>query len=309
VVEYRPFRNTDPPRLIQVWNEALLGRGAVVMRTATPFERFVLAKPYFDPAGLIVAEEDDTCVGFAHAGKLEAEATGVIALVCVRPKWQRRGLGTELLRRGEAYLQSRGATALHAGAAGGCNPFYFGLYGGALCSGFLTSDAAAEPFLTRRGYRVQQTLLVLQRPLDVPIRLGDPRFAVIRNTCQIRLLTPRRLSCRQQECTVGVAEPVEFRLEDKATSTMKARTLMWEMEGFSNRWNAPSVGLLDYETIPDVRRQGLGKFLLTTILKQLQDQYFQIVEVHIDDANHPAKAFLAQLGFDQVDVSRAYRKE
>ena len=123
------------------------------------------------------------------------------------------------------------------------------------------------------------------------------------------MLTPRQLSCWRQECTVGVVEPLEFRLEDKATAARQARTLMWEMEGFSNRWGVPSVGLLDYEVAAELRRLGLGKYLLATILKQLQDQYFQIVEVHIDETNEPAKQFLSQLGFDQVDVSRSYQKD
>jgi GNAT superfamily N-acetyltransferase len=177
VLQYRTFRNTDPPRLVEVWNEAFPGRSAVSLRTATPFERFVLAKPYFDPAGLIVAEEDGHCLGFVHAGLLEAEARGVISLIAVRPSRQRQGIGAELLRRSEEYLQGRGARAIFAGAAEGCNPFYFGLYGGAICSGFLLSDPAAEPFFLKHGYRVQQTLLVLQRPLDVPLRVSDPRFA------------------------------------------------------------------------------------------------------------------------------------
>jgi ribosomal protein S18 acetylase RimI-like enzyme len=80
------------------------------------------------------------------------------------------------------------------------------------------------------------------------------------------------------------------------------------MEGFSSRWGVPAVGLLDYEVVERARRLGVGKYLLATILKQLQDQYFQIVEVHIDETNEPAKNFLSQLGFEQVDVSRSYQK-
>jgi ribosomal protein S18 acetylase RimI-like enzyme len=309
VIEYRPFRNTDPPDLVKLWNECLPGRGAVGLRTATPLERYVLSKPYFDPAGLIIAEEDHHIVGFIHVGMIDApEPTGVVAMICVLPRHQRRGIGTELLRRGEEYLRGKGAKLLFAGAARGCNPFYFGLYGGAVCSGFLLSDAAAEPFLLKHNYRPAQTLPVLQRALDSSLRISDPRFTMIRTNCQIRMMTPRHLSCRQQECTVGVVEPVEFRLEDKASGRVNARTLMWEMEGFSSRWGVPAVGLLDYEVVERARRLGVGKYLLATILKQLQDQYFQIVEVHIDETNEPAKNFLSQLGFEQVDVSRSYQK-
>src|SRR5947209_785586 len=68
VIEYRTFHNDDPPGLIEIWNEALVGRGAAQLRNSTAFERHALAKPYFDPAGLIVAVDGNTRVGFAHAG-------------------------------------------------------------------------------------------------------------------------------------------------------------------------------------------------------------------------------------------------
>src|SRR4051794_31423623 len=67
VVQYRTFRNSDPPRLVNVWNEAFPGRGAVRLASSTPLERYVFAKPSFAPAGLFLAEEDE-CIGFAHAG-------------------------------------------------------------------------------------------------------------------------------------------------------------------------------------------------------------------------------------------------
>jgi ribosomal protein S18 acetylase RimI-like enzyme len=117
VIEYRPFRNTDPPDLVKLWNECLPGRGAVGLRTATPLERYVLSKPYFDPAGLIIAEEDHHIVGFIHVGMIDApEPTGVVAMICVLPRHQRRGIGTELLRRGEEYLRGKGAKLLFAAA-------------------------------------------------------------------------------------------------------------------------------------------------------------------------------------------------
>ena len=176
MLSFRTFRNTDPPRLIEVWNEAFPGRGAVTLRTATPLERFVLSKPYFDPAGLILAEENGACVGFAHAGMVEDDQRRHLP-ARHSPPHRRRGIGSRaaaLARRIPAAAAA--PRALRRGRPG-LNPFYFGLYGGAVCSGFLHSDPAAEPFFTKHGYRVAQTLPVLHRPLDVPLRGGRPRFA------------------------------------------------------------------------------------------------------------------------------------
>src|SRR5437762_447614 len=68
VIQYRRFRNTDPPALAELWNDAFQGRGAFPVRSANLFEYGIFAKPYFDPNGLLLAEEDGQIVGFVHAG-------------------------------------------------------------------------------------------------------------------------------------------------------------------------------------------------------------------------------------------------
>src|SRR6516162_6647273 len=68
MLRLRPFRNTDPPALAAIWNDALTGRGAFPLRSLAPLERCVFSKPFCDPAGLIVAEDDGGPVGLVHAG-------------------------------------------------------------------------------------------------------------------------------------------------------------------------------------------------------------------------------------------------
>src|SRR5437868_1256600 len=105
VVLYRTFRNTDPPLLVEIWNEAFTGRGAKTF----------------------------------YAG----------------PHWP-------------------------------YNPFYLGLYGGCDSPGFLSSDPKAEPFLLRHQYKICLKTLVMQRRLDQPVRIIDPRFAPHRQRFQVR---------------------------------------------------------------------------------------------------------------------------
>src|SRR5437879_11077873 len=122
VIQYRHFRNDDPPGLAAVWNEALSGRGEVRLRHSSPLENYVFAKPYFDPAGLIVAVEDKVQIGFAHAGfgpnegqTALSKTNGATCAIAVRPSHRRRGIGSELLERCESCLTTSGATALCAG--------------------------------------------------------------------------------------------------------------------------------------------------------------------------------------------------
>lgn len=311
MVQFRTFRNTDPPRLVDVWNATFTGRSAVLLPNGTLLERFLFSKPLFDPAGLFIAEDEDDCIGFAHAALAEPPGVpraGVVCLVGVRPEWRRRGVGTELLRLCETYLRQRDAAPLYAGGRWPFNPFYLGLYGGSESPGFLTSDAAAEPFFLSRGYRVERRAVVLQRGLEQPVRLFDPRFLTLRNRFEIHFAAPRTLGSAWRECVLGAADPVEASVVDRHSGAPVGRTLVWEMDGFSWRWQRPAIGFLDFEVEPPFRRQGLGKFFLLHLLRQLQEQFFIVAEVHLDAANAPALKFLANSGFEQVDTGHAYRK-
>jgi ribosomal protein S18 acetylase RimI-like enzyme len=315
VVGYRTFRNDDPPRLTLIWNETFTGRGEVHLRHSSPLDNYVFAKPYFDPAGLIVAEENGAPAGFVHAGfgantggSGLTQWAGIICLIGVRPTFRRRGIGSELLSRAEAYLREGGARSLFAGPRAPLNPFYFGLYGGSEMPGFLESDAEAAPFLEHRGYGVHDTTLVLQRPLHQPINVVDARFAALRRRYEIRIVPRSGIDSWWQECVLGPVELVEFRLFDKTLNQVAAQTLVWEMDLFSWRWNQPAVGILDIRVREDSRRQGLGKFLLAQMLRYLQEQFFGVLEVQAAPDNALAINLFQSVGFERVDIGHVYKK-
>jgi ribosomal protein S18 acetylase RimI-like enzyme len=315
VVSYRTFRNTDPPRLVEIWNETFTGRGAVCLASSTPLERYIFSKPLFDPAGLFVAEADGRCIGFAHAAVGHCPGTGapeapdgVICVLGVRPGSQRAGVGAELLRRSEEYLRRRDVRAMYAGGAWPRNPFYMGLYGGCESPGFLRSDAHAEPFFLRHGYRVDHQILVMQRTLEAPFKLFDPRFLSLRQRFDLQVDYPRTLRGWWRECVIGYIDPLEYVLIDRTSGHPAARTLIWDMESFSERWRSTAVGILDFEVLPDYRRQGLGKLFLSYIMRQVQEQFYQIVELHLHETNQQALRFLQGLGFKHVDTGQVFFK-
>jgi ribosomal protein S18 acetylase RimI-like enzyme len=287
----------------------------VHLRHSNPLERHVFAKPFFDPAGLILAEEDGKLVGFAHAGFGPGpnEATlstkvGILCAIAVRPGHRRRGIGSALLERCESYLTDRGSQTLLAGPLKPNAPFYLGLYGGSDLPGFLASDPDAAPFLARHGYEAGEPVLVYQHRLDEPLVIADARFSSLRRRFELRVLPRIPLGSWWQECVLGLIEPVEFRLEDKLTNRPVARAIAWEMEGFSWRWSQPAVGLMDVLVLDSMRRQGIGKFLVAQVLRYLQDQFFAVAEVHAPAGNAAAVGLFRTLGFEQVDEGRSYRK-
>jgi ribosomal protein S18 acetylase RimI-like enzyme len=315
VIQYRSFINTDPPGLVDVWNESFTGRGAAALRSATLLEYFIFSKPYFDPDGLIVAADGAKLVGFVLAGfgpaadgsQLDMSA-GLINLIGVIPARRKQGVGSELALRAEAYLRRRGANTLSAGPMDPVNPFTFGLYGGSGSPGFLDSDAAARPFFERRGYKAVQTTLVFQRPLDRPPVVADARFASCRQRYDIEV-GPRSGTTWWQECVFGPLELHDYRLMEKATGKRVARASLWEMETYAPTWNEHAVGVAELETPPEGRRKGLAKFLMAQILRHLHEQFFTVAEIQAADTNTAALSLIRGLGFTQVDRGCRLRRE
>lgn len=316
LLHYRTYCNFDPPGIVEVWNEAFAGRGAVQLKSAAPLEKFVFAKPYFDPAGLIIACDGPAVVGFAHCGfgpnKNEtalATATGVICMLGVRSSHRGRGVGSGLLERSMAYLRTKGARQIYAGQARPLTPFYWGLYGGSDFPGFLASDAAAAPFFEYQGFGACETMLVFQRRLEASLDIVDVRFAAFRRRFNVRSLARTEVGSWWEESVLGPLEPIEFRVEDTVTNRLVALADVWEMEGFSWRWGVPSAGIIGVTVRDDMRRQGIGKYLLMHVLRYLQEQYFGIVEIQVSERNQSAVRLCQSLGFEQVDFGRQFRFE
>ncbi len=315
MIHYRTFRNVDPPSVVNVWNQCFTGRGATILRGATLIEYFTFAKPYFDPRGMILAFADGQPVGFAHAGfGPTADGTaldtriGVLCSLGVVPAWRRQGIGSELLRRAEDFLRGRGAAELLAGPLTPWNPFTFGIYGGSRSPGFLDSDPLARPFLEKHGYRVRDSVVVLQRKLAQALSVTDPRFAAFRTQYEVHA-GALPVQSWWQECVLGPLEAVEFRLVDRTkTSVALARAVLWEMETFRPRWDDHAVGVLSVEVQPELRRRGLAKFLLAQILRHLQEQYFSLVEVQVAEGDAAGLALAGQLGFQPVDAGRCWMR-
>lgn len=315
-VTFRTFRNTDPPQVLRVWNAGLTGRSSAFLQNSPALEVHVFSKPYFDHKGLFIAEADGQVVGFAHAGfgpdaggmKLDP-ALGIVCLVVIHPKQQRKGIGSELLRRCEAYLREKGAKQILAGGRRPRSPFYWGLYGGCELPGLLLSDVGADFFFQAHGYTLHETVLIHQRHVDGPILIQDPRFVSLKRKYEVRVM-PRPLGKRwYDECTYSPLEMLHFQLQEVATGTPLAWVRMWDMDAFAWRWHQPAVGLIDLEVKPMHRQKGLGKFLMANVLRYIQEQFYSLIEIQSPINNEAALSLYQKLGFRQVDEGRVYSKE
>jgi GNAT superfamily N-acetyltransferase len=193
MIEYRCFRNDDPPRLADIWRGADLGPRAVQPMTASLLEGYVFSKPYFDRAGLIIACDDGRPVGFAHAAfgpdatRMALDtAAGTTLVVVVVPHAERAAIAAGLLARCEDYLRRRGATTICGGGRANAAGFYLGLYGGSDVPGILDTAPAMQAVFERAGYAVADRIAVLRRALG--------RFRPPVNRLQVAIQRATRLS-------------------------------------------------------------------------------------------------------------------
>lgn len=313
---FRTFRNSDPPKLVEIWNRSHLGRGSVSPLTIAEFDSLVLAKLYFDPRGLILACQDGDPVGFIHAGfgadKNEerlAETWGVISAVMIVPEWQRNGLGRALLGQAEEYLSQQGSEVIYAGGMRPVNPFYLGLYGGSELPGFLDSNEAARPFFENNGYSEVDRCLVFHKDLLDMKALVDRRFTFLRRKMRVHYVSDTGHDSWWWTSLMGPFDrwKLEVRLID--TSEAVAELSCWDMICFSRIWKQRTVGIMDIQVAESWQGKGVGKFLLQELLVRLWDEGIQRVEVQTMLKNHRAIGLYKASGFKQVDQGMIYRQE
>jgi ribosomal protein S18 acetylase RimI-like enzyme len=316
VYQFRPFNNTDPPHLAELWRSQPPQRGLMQPMSAVLLDQFVFSKPYFDPAGLTVALQDGHRVGFAHAGfgpndegtALSFEM-GTTYLLMLESGINEPGVADELLARSEAYLRERGSTVIYGGGIRPLNGFYLGLYGGSELPGILDTEVVFGNVCRRNGYRSIDRVTILRR------NISDYRPAVTREARQLR----RTVASGESYCppsanwweasTTGSFERLDFYVQSTDTLHLLGKVSFWDVEPLSISWGVPTAGMFDLEVSAEARRKGLASFLLGEAFARLKNRGIVMVEAQTMQNNAPALALYNKLGFEIVGYGEVFRKE
>ncbi|HVA51141.1 MAG TPA: GNAT family N-acetyltransferase [Pirellulales bacterium] len=316
MIRYRAFRNSDPPALAEIWRSQPAEHGRVRPMSAALFEQFVLSKPYFDNAGLIVAVDDQLPVGFAHAafgpnacGDRLARQMGSTCLVMVRTDYQGRGIGGELLSRSESYLRQRGAEVMYGGGIAPLNGFYLGLYGGSELPGVLDSDAGEQHLFESHGYREIDRVYVLERALAGFRPPIDRQQLQIRRRSTIEAMFDPPPHSWWEACAWSGLDQTLYELTSRDACRVVARATAWSIEPLSSSWGVRATGVTALEVEEASRRQGIATYLMSDIMRQLASQGTSLVQVQTMQANVPAQKLYEKLGFRLVNQGAVYRKD
>jgi ribosomal protein S18 acetylase RimI-like enzyme len=315
MIHFRPFANRDSPGIVAVWNAQPPARGRLAGLTPAILEQFVLAKPYFDPQGLVVAEDGDRIVGFLHCGFMPGEKfgelqrdAGIICQLLVDPERADEPILAELLRHGEEYLRQQGATILLAGAVGYRGPFYLGLYGGSELPGILQADSSAAETLLGAGYMPYQQRVVMRRSLvdfRAPI---DRQFMQLRRQFRLEPIPDTEEMPWYDTCAWCWIERDRFAVVPAAGGVRLGVLTFWDMEPLSSSGGARAAGFLpeasESDAIPLESRLGF----LAESMRYYQSQGLSFVEVQLSESDGPAREGFRRLGFQEIDRGVQFRK-
>lgn len=316
MITFRTFRNWDPPTLVELWNASVSSRGAARTIEVQDLDRLVFSKPYFDPKGIIFAEDEGRAIGFVHAGFGASDDQGqlncrfgVIAMLVVRPDQRRRGVARDLVRRAEEYLRSGGSTVIYAGSMHPLDPFYLGLYGGSELPGILKSDLAANQLFQSLGYRAVDECLVMQRDLSGPLVITDPKAKTWSREAEFEVVPQAAPADWWTACRYASLEFSDFIVRRRSTKQVIARARGWEMFPVQRSWGAEAVGIVDVSVEPDYRKQGVGTFLMIQILRHFRESGLKLAEVQSMARNTVACRLFQRIGFREVDRGIIYRAD
>lgn len=313
---YRSFRNTDPPRIAQIWRSQPPQRGLIQPVTAGLLEQFVFSKQFFEPAGFIIALREGQPVGFAHAtfGPNETESAlstelGTTQMLMVDAANRDSPLADDLLAYSEEYLRSRGTKVLYAGGINPLNAFYLGLYGGSELPGILASDPLFPQLVARHNYRQIGRVLILQREIiSYKAEISRQQRQLRRDTVVEELIGPPPRTW-WKAATVGQLDRLEYRLVRRQDRATLATVSFWDVEPLASSWGIRMAGMFDMQVSPKERRQGCATYLMGESFRLLRRHGFALVEAQTMQDNAAALALYVKQGFASVDCGSVFRKE
>lgn len=315
-MRYRPFQNWDPPALAEIWRSQPPIRGRMQGLTPALLEELILARPYFDRQGLIVAVDGERPVGFVHAGfgasdELAAldKSIGTTYQLLVAPHEQRAEIQAGLLSASESYLAASGASQIFGGCAFPVNAFYLGLYGGCRLPGVLASDAEQTALFKGAGYRERERRVLLSRPLANFRSPIDRRLMQLRRRCDVTAVHDALPENWWESCVWLHANWTRYELRFRDSADALISATFWDILPLSKSWGVQAVGMVRVEDTAEAREEGMTTFLLSEAFSDLQRHGGAIVEAQAFAKDASLLGLFHELGLVPYDTGVLFVKE
>ena len=315
MIHYRPFLNSDPPAIAEIWRSQPPSKAIIQTITPAVLDDLVYSRPFFDRQGLIVAVQGDKPIGFVHAGfGPNAELSdldhtnGTTALLLVSPHRDRDTIARELLARSEQYLLERGATTLFVGATKILAPFYLGLYGGSQLSGVLASDTVTRELFHASDYAETAHARIFRLDLTSFRPPVDRELMQVRRQYQVAKLADSLPRNWWEACEFAAIERVVFALLPKAKGPPVAEAKLWDVEPMASSWGVHAMGFLELIVSATANECAVATHFVSDIFRQLQGFGTTLIEFHLQTDQTLGIEVCQKLGFEEIDQGVLFRK-
>ncbi len=315
MIRYRPFENRDPPGLAEIWRTQRPIRGRLQTVTPQTIEEHVLAKPWFDRHGLIVACEGSRLVGFIHAGfSANCEHTGIdcsegtSCLLMVAPHEARPQIAQKLMAASENYLREHGARQIYAGSQFPLNPYYLGMYGSSDVAGVLNSNYGWVNLLKECGYQPKVKRVLAGRTLAGFRPPVDRKQMQVRRKFKVADAAHAWPDNWWDACVWALHEWTRFSLVLPGGGEPIVSVIFWDVEPLGRNWGVQTVGLVRLDDTPEARQEGLTTYLLAEALRQYQMAGYGQFEAQAAATDVSLRAIFVELGMNEYDEGALWAK-
>jgi GNAT superfamily N-acetyltransferase len=303
VVQIRPFLNSDVPNLVELWHRQEACEGRISRITPAMLETHVFARSYFDPSGLLVAEQDHDLVGASLCGFAPTpdgagldQRAGILSLLLIDAD-----SSVETSRRlwaaAQEYFARRGCQTVYFGSRFPDSPFLNGFCGGTFVPGVTTADHVQLNRLASFGFQPGESIEVLK--LDLPgYRLPiDRRVVMAKRQYEVRLSLDPLPPNWWQNNVLAFRHHLDFRIVQRKSNQICGRLSVCNTLPQDSGWDSRFFGIIRIEIDSALQRAGLGQAMLSDAIKDLEQRGVEQLEAQVPRSNAACHSMLTKIGF------------
>ncbi|MDR3182514.1 MAG: GNAT family N-acetyltransferase [Planctomycetaceae bacterium] len=316
MLSIRPFRNADPPRLVELWRKCRYSSPQLFTPLSlNQLQVQVFGIPMTDLRSVMLAFDDERLAGYVHTalapagdGSRTGDTTGHICFLSIDPEYpNQEEAGAGLIFAAEQYLADCGVQEIFGGSPSPSVPFYTGFYGGGEAIAVLRSDESAVKCFLDAGYSIHQKTVWFH--LDIRNYEPPSMTDVLQwmNIVTVELNETPRAKSWWEGCILANGYWVEAMAFSNETTKPIARVRIRitcpdaedDFAMYSGLWTA---SLMDIRVHPDYRHQGVAKFLLAELLQYLiSRRQISHINAHIAEDSVALYALLNAMEWEQRD--------
>lgn len=305
------YRDELLPAVVRFWNGNFSDRLNFFNVTEDLFRIRVVERrtaiESFDPAGLLLAVENNDVVGMIHAGIQPEEfcravdgnwgggSRGYVALICVDRDRRRRGIGKRLWDRAMEYLAGTAGIIVD----GQCLNMFYGnsdapiapFWGTPEGISILWNDDATRNFLAQRGFQPRFRAIHLRMSLN-DVKTSSPPtgidLSIIDNRIPILGASPDEAS----------PVPAEFR----AFVALRGGAVVSSLIVYRLAEVAPDAyAIYEMQTLDAFQGKGIGRSVLAAAMRDMMRSGGTSCQVlTVPDLSPAAEAFYRNSGFTPI---------